>query len=59
MGRNWARSQRYSRLVLSQLFRDYSYITDLGVVEHGLFINRAKIAYFGNEDGSVSSRESI
>lgn len=30
-----------------------------GVVEHGLFINRAKIAYFGNEDGSVSSRESI
>jgi len=30
-----------------------------GVVEHGLFINRAKIAYFGNEDGSVSSRKSI
>jgi len=28
-----------------------------GVVEHGLFIGRAKVAYFGNEDGSVSTRE--
>ena len=43
----------------SKLIRDYSKITDSGVVEHGLFINRAKIAYFGNEDGSVSSRKSI
>lgn len=27
-----------------------------GVVEHGLFIGSAKVAYFGNEDGSVSTR---
>jgi len=27
-----------------------------GVVEHGLFIGSAKVAYFGNEDGSISTR---
>jgi len=28
-----------------------------GVIEHGLFIGQAKLAYFGMEDGSVSSRK--
>lgn len=27
-----------------------------GVIEHGLFIGHAKLAYFGMEDGTVTSR---
>jgi len=27
-----------------------------GVIEHGLFIGSAKLAYFGNEDGTVATR---
>jgi len=27
-----------------------------GIIEHGLFIGHAQIAYFGMEDGTVSSR---
>ena len=29
-----------------------------GVIEHGLFIGQAKVAFFGNEDGTVSTRKS-
>ena len=41
-------------MVVFQLLTRIKLIT--GVVEVGLFCNMAKAAYFGNQDGSVTSK---